>query len=236
MLNCIAIDDEPLALAIIEDYCAKIEYIELLEVFTSALQAIPYIRQNHIDLIFLDIQMPDIDGFEFAELLENSPNIIFTTAYNEHALKSYEYNTIDYLMKPFSFARFLKSIEKTREKHLINLEKTHRISDKKDYIFVYADSQTKKIELSEILYIKGMSDYIVVHTKTKKTIVKDSLRSVAERLSDRGFLRVHKSFIVSIDKIETIVGNILKINSEEIPIGKSFRDELLNIIKTNRIG
>lgn len=240
MITCIAVDDEPLALDIIDVYCQKVETLELIGKFTSSLDALKFLKDNNVDLIFLDIQMPQVDGMEFVTLLTNKPYIVFTTAYNDFALQSYDYKTVDYLLKPFSFARFIKSIEKVTS--LIKSDNESKLnilhkSDASDYIFVQSSGKTIKLFLRDIIYIKGMSDYIVLYTSNnKKVIAKDSLRQVAEMLQIRGFIRVHKSYIVSIEKIDVVDGNVIKMGEIEIPVGKNYKDDLNFVLKSNRIG
>lgn len=237
MLKCIALDDEEISLEIIDEYCKKIDQISLIGKFDNAVDALAFIKDNDVDLVFLDVQMPDINGFEFMELLEKTPMIIMTTAHNKYALRSYEFKTMDYLQKPISFARFLKSIEKIVSfSNTNNPLRTGVNPDKTSYIFVQSNGKTVRIDLNEILYIKGMNDYIVVHTQLKKIIVKDSLRHASDLLIGRGFVRIHKSFIVSIDKVDVLSGTSLMINNDEIPIGKNYREELQSIIQKNKIG
>ncbi len=237
-LKCIAIDDEPLALDIIEGYVEKVEFLELLTKTTSAIDALKIIRSEPIDLIFLDIQMPDLSGFEFLESLDRSPLIIFTTAYDDYAVDSYNYNAIDYLLKPFSFARFLKAVKKAHK--LFNTNKTGNITiekkDKVKYIFVNVDGNIIKLFLNDILFIKSLTDYIEIKTAEKRYIVRESLKDVEKTLATNNFIRVHKSYIVSLSKIDLIEGNTIKIHNEEIPIGRSYRNNLLNVINTNKIG
>ncbi|MFH1050949.1 MAG: LytTR family DNA-binding domain-containing protein [bacterium] len=236
--KCIAVDDEPLALDIIEDYIKKIEFLELEAKCTSALEALQILKEKPVDLIFLDIQMPDLSGFEMLESLTKNPLVIFTTAYDDYAVESYNYNAIDYLIKPFSFSRFLKAIDKAHE-HLASQKVkigSGKNGKKLDFIFVNADSKNVKIFLDNILFLKGLSDYIELHTVEKKYIIRDNLKDVEQMLSPSDFTRVHKSYIVSISKIDFVEGNIIKIGDEEIPIGRSYRNILLNIINKKKIG
>ena len=238
IIKCLAIDDEPLALDIIEDYIKKIEFLELEAKCTSALEALQMLKSRAIDLIFLDIQMPDLSGFEMLESLNRNPLIIFTTAYDDYAVESYNYNAVDYLIKPFSFSRFLKAVDKAHE--LLASQKVNLTNGKNgkklDFIFVNADGKNVKIFLDDILFLKGLSDYIELHTVEKKFIIRDNLKDVEKMLLPNDFTRVHKSFIVSISKIDFVEGNIIKIGNEEIPIGRSYRNILLNIINKKKIG
>lgn len=238
IIKCIAVDDEPLALDIIEDYIKKIEFLELEAKCTSALEALQILKNTTIDLIFLDIQMPDLSGFEMLESLNKNPLVIFTTAYDDYAVESYNYNAIDYLIKPFSFSRFLKAVDKAHEQMASQKVSVAngKTSKKQDFIFVNADGKNVKIFLDDILFLKGLSDYIELHTVLKKFILRDNLKDVEKMLLPSDFTRVHKSFIVSISKIDFVEGNIIKIKDEEIPIGRSYRNILLNIINKKKIG
>ena len=238
ILQCLAVDDEPLALDIIEDYINKVEYLELESKCTSALEAIQIIKTKPIDLIFLDIQMPDLSGFEMLQSLNKSPLVIFTTAYDDYAVESYNYNAVDYLIKPFSFSRFLKAIDKAHEsiatkKPVIAVSKEEK---GRDFIFINADGNIVKVFIDDILFLKGLSDYIELRTQDKKYTIRENLKDVERTLSTKNFTRVHKSFIVSISKIDSIEGNTIKILDEEIPIGRSYNNILLNIINEKKIG
>jgi len=237
-LKCIAIDDEPLALDIIEDYVSKVEFLELEAKTTSAIEALKIIKSKSIDLVFLDIQMPELSGFEILESLDDKPLIIFTSAYDDYAVDSYNYNAIDYLLKPFSFARFLKSVEKAQKLFISNQSEQEIIGKKEKvkYIFVNVDGNIIKLFLNDILFIKSLTDYIEIKTSGKKYIVRESLKDVEKTLASNNFIRVHKSYIVSLSKIDLIEGNTIKIHNEEIPIGRSYRNTLLNVINTNKIG
>lgn len=238
ILKCIAIDDEPLALDIIEDYVSKVDYLELEYKTTSAIDALKIIKSNAIDLVFLDIQMPELSGFEVLESIDNSPIIIFTTAYDDYAVDSYNYNAIDYLLKPFSFARFLKSVQKAQTIFIAN-QQGNEVKENKEkvkYIFVNVDGNIIKLFLNDILFIKSLTDYIEINTDEKKYIVRESLKDVEKILASNNFIRVHKSYVVSLSKIDLIEGNTIKIRNEEIPIGRSYKSTLLKVINTNKIG
>jgi len=238
IIKCLAVDDEPLALDIIEDYIKKIEFLELEAKSTSALEALKILKDVSIDLIFLDIQMPDLSGFEMLESLNKNPLVVFTTAYDDYAVESYNYNAVDYLIKPFSFSRFLKAVDKAHE-HLatqkLNIANGKR-TKKHDFIFVNADGKNVKIFLDDILFLKGLSDYIEIYIPGKKFIIRDNLKDVEKMLLPDDFMRVHKSFVVSISKIDFVEGNLIRIGNEEIPIGRSYRNILLNIINKKKIG
>jgi len=238
ILKCLAVDDEPLALDIIEDYVSKIEFLELTAKCTSALNAIQILKNQDIDLMFLDIQMPDLSGFELLETLGKKPLVIFTSAYDDYAAQSYNYNAIDYLIKPFSFSRFLKAIDKAHE--YITYKSFNSKKDKSeqplDYIFINSEGNIVKVFLDDIFYMKGMNDYIELITKQKRYIIRDNLKDVEKALSSSNFMRVHKSYIVSIPKIDSIESGNIIIGNDVIPIGRSYKNILLNIINQLKLG
>jgi DNA-binding LytR/AlgR family response regulator len=235
--RCVAVDDEPLALDIIEDYIRKIEYLELVARCTSAIEAVSLVNREQVDILFLDIQMPDLSGFEMLESLNSPPRVIFTTAYENYAVKSYNIDAIDYLLKPFSFARFFRSIEKvvailaSGQSQVIKVD-----NESNDYVFVSVGGKTTRIMLSDILYIKGLSDYIEIVLSNRKMIVYETLKHVSEQLTGEEFMRVHKSYIVPIGKIDTITGDTLQVAATEIPIGRTYRKSLIEKVEQRRIG
>ena len=232
-LNAIAVDDEPLALDIIEDYVDRIPYVSLVTKCENALDAISAIRSESIDLIFLDIHLPDLSGFEMLETLSLQPQIIFTTAYESYALESYEVNAIDYLLKPFSFPRFLKAVEKATYSTGVSRDTT---ANSDPFIFVHAGSKTLKLMLDDIALIEGYSDYTIIRTSGKKLLVRDNLRHIAAMLRGRGFIRIHRSYIIPIRKIASIETNMVRVLDQTIPIGKLYRTAFFKEIETNIIG
>jgi two-component system, LytTR family, response regulator len=238
ILKCIAIDDEPLALDIIEDYASKIEVIDLVAKCTSALEAIKIISKEKIDIVFLDIQMPELNGFEFLESINRKPNIIFTTAYENYAYDSYKFDAIDYLLKPFSLSRFIRAIEKVIERcnPIAIIDNLTPSNGKKEYIFVNCSGVLKKLYLSEIDYIQGYSDYIIIKIKEKNLLVRDQLKNIEELFAGSDFIRIHKSYIVPINRISEISGNNVILGNETIPIGNFYRKSFLSEIEKIKIG
>jgi DNA-binding LytR/AlgR family response regulator len=236
-LHCIAVDDEPLALEVISDYCEKIDYLELIGKFTNPFEALNLIRKEPIDIIFLDIQMPELSGFGFVKSLKNSPYIIFTTAYKRYALESYDLNAVDYLLKPFSFERFFQSVDKVNERN----EEKEIIENRQnafqtDYIFVNYNNKIIKLLLDEIVYLKSDGDYIVVHTLKKEYLIREKMKNISDKLNSKLFIRVHKSFIVSLKQITELYGNIIKCGDIEIPVGHIYRNILYREIEKTKIG
>ena len=225
MINCIAIDDEPFALGIIENYALQIPFLNLVEKFSNPMDAVQLLKAQKIDLIFLDIQMPQISGINFLKSINTDAKIIFTTAYDKYAVESYDFAAADYLLKPFSFERFLKSVQKVMDgKGPVNNEKN-------EYIFVKSGAKYINVLLTDILYVEGLKDYVIIHLKDKKIVVLQTMKSMEEKLSAQSFIRVHRSFIVSLKKIDSVDGSFVKINNNEIPIGDSFRDAFQKALK-----
>lgn len=240
-MNCIAIDDEPLALNIIEDFTGKIDFVNLTARCTSAIEAVNILQNNDIDLIFLDIQMPHITGLEFVKTLENPPMIIFTTAYSDYALNGFELNAIDYLIKPVSFERFFKAVYKAydlynlKKKNLENYVATAPNTMQAGYLLVKVEYSTVKIDVENILYIEGVKDYVKIRIHEKSYITKSTMKNIEEHLSKKLFVRVHKSFIVAISKIKVIENNRIIIDEKRIPIGSQYKQNFMDILNEFRI-
>ncbi|MCK4466225.1 MAG: response regulator transcription factor [Bacteroidales bacterium] len=228
-INCIVIEDEPLALRKITDFINRIDYLNLLQGFNNAINAIGFLKTNAVDLIFLDIRMKKLSGIQFLEALKTKPKVIITSAYDEYALKGYELDVSDYLLKPFSFERFVKSVEKVyNELKPDNLGKTN------DYLFVKTEYRIEKIDLDNILYIKGMKDYLQIITTDKKIMTLQSFKNIIQFLPEKEFVRVHNSFIIAISKIDNIERNRIKIRDEMIPISASYKDDFYNLLRERK--
>ena len=228
-INCIVIEDEPLALKKINEFISQVDYLNLLEEFDNAVKAIGFLKNNSVDLIFLDIRMKKLTGIQFLESLKSKPKVIITSAYDEYALKGYELDVSDYLLKPFSFDRFLKSTEK-----VYNDLATNNIEHKPDYIFVKTEYRIEKIELKSILYIQGMKDYLQIFTIDKKIMTLQSFKNLVQVLPDREFVRVHNSYMVSISKIDSIERNRIKIGDNLVPISNSYKDNFYNLLQASK--
>jgi len=221
----IAIDDEPIALDIIKSHASKVPYIDLKESYTNAFEAISYLQQNKVDLIFLDIKMPDISGIDFLKSLSNPPMVIFTTAYSEHAVQSFELDATDYLLKPFSLARFLKACNKAQE--LFNL-RNNNFAPKAEYIFIKDGYEQVKVNLDEIVYIEASGNYTQVHLKSKMLSSRITINDLAALLPKADFVRCHRAFIVAKNKISKFDRSQIWIGDKIIPIGITYNDiELL---------
>jgi two-component system LytT family response regulator len=222
-IRCIIIEDEPLAVKVLTDYIMEVPYLKLEATFKDAILATDYLRQNDTDLIFLDIHLPKLKGMSFLKTLANPPAIIITTAYHQYAIEGFELNVTDYLLKPFDFERFLKAVTKVKksesEKH-----KPDEMQGEKDFIFLNVQKKRVKILFSEILYIESQQEYIKIITTKKEYIVKMSTHEIESLLPANLFRRIHRSFIVSISKIDSYSAETVEVNGVSIPIGRGYRD------------
>lgn len=239
MIRCIAIDDENLALDLIEDDILKVPFLQLVKKCRNGIEALDVLQTEKIDLLFLDIQMPDISGIQFLKSLRHKPLVIFTTAYEKYALEGFELDVIDYLLKPYSFERFLKAVNKAQE-YLTILEKTqaHPAAEENNYssqfIFVKSDYKLVKIEIAEIQYIESLKDYIKIVVGGKPVMTLSSMKAIEEKLVAPDFIRVHRSFMVNIRKIHYIHRNFVMVGDKEIPIGDNYKDSFLQVINQKK--
>jgi DNA-binding LytR/AlgR family response regulator len=229
-INCIAIEDEPLALKKIKEFIEQVDFLNLMEGFNNAVDAIGFLKTNSVDLIFLDIRMKKLSGIQFLESLQIKPKVIITSAYDEYALKGYELDVADYLLKPFTFERFLKSLDKVYNQ-INSIERGYS----NDFIFVKTEYRIEKVEINDILYIQGMKDYLQIHTTDRKIMTLQTFKNLLEILPPINFQRVHNSYIVSISKIDNIERNRIRIGKELIPISDSYKDKFYGILKDRKI-
>ncbi|WP_074406236.1 MULTISPECIES: LytR/AlgR family response regulator transcription factor [Aquimarina] len=241
-MNCITIDDEPLAHKVIKNYCANLSFLNVVKECYSAFEAMNYLNDNQVDLIFLDINMPKLKGLDFLRTLSNPPLIIVTTAYQEYAIEGYELNILDYLLKPFSFERFLKAINKaqSQKKMIDSLQNgtENQVSsnpkntvNQNDSIFIKGDKKVHQIQLNSILYLESLGSYVKIHLENETITSLDRLTNFENTLPKNQFLRIHRSYIIALKKIQTIEGNRLKITGIDIPIGNVYKHNLTNAIK-----
>ena len=237
MICCIAVDDEPLALNLIRIHSEKISFLNLDSTFLSVIDAINYINNTTfpIDVIFLDINMPELNGLMVRKFIPNEIQIVFITAYEKFALKSYEVDATDYLLKPFSFERFYKAVLKCQEVKGLNnnLDLDHL---GKTTVWAKGDKKVHQIKVSEISFIEGLKDYARIHFGNgQKLVIRESLKTIAQQFSGFGFIRVHRSYIIPFDKISSVYGNMVRIGDFEIPINKTNKEFLLNLFRTKGI-
>ena len=236
-ISCIAIDDEPLALDLIKDYSNRVPFLNLEKLFESGIEALDWLHHNTTQLIFLDIMMPEITGIQFIETLYNKPLVIFTTAYEDYALKGFELDAIDYLLKPITFDRFLKSTLKVREKIFQSKKmesgetKTpEEKTSEEEYIFIRSDGHLVRIDFESILFIEGMSDYLRIHTDHGKYMTLMNFQNMLSILPYKKFIRVHRSYIVNIKQIDTIESKHIILKGNNIPISRNYRSSLLDYL------
>jgi two-component system LytT family response regulator len=223
MMTCIAIDDEPKALEVIERYCQKISLASLKATFREPLKAIEFLSRETVDLIFLDINMPDISGMQLLQTLSPRPLIIFTTAYSQYAVESYDLNALDYLLKPVTFERFLLAINKAAA--ALSSRNTTGM-DEDAAIFIKSGPQTYRVKVSEILYLEKNGNYITVHLKDDNILIRENMGDIFDLVPASDFIRVHKSYVVGIRHISMIEVHQLIVNGEKIPIGSTYRDSI----------
>jgi len=222
-MNCIIVDDEHLARDIIRRYVENIPYLNLIAECSNAYEAFATLESNQIDLIFLDIQMPDISGIKFLESVEHHPFVIFTTAYAEYAIDGFEKNAVDYLLKPIAPERFLKAVSKAKE--LFDLQTKQTQEPERDFMFVKVEYQTVKVRFADILYIEGLKDYVKIFTTKGMILTLLNIKAILAKLPQSQFVRVHKSYIVSIPAIEKIERNRIVFGNTRIPIGDAYKDD-----------
>jgi two-component system, LytTR family, response regulator len=226
-IKCIIVDDEPLARSVIKKFLLKIPSLRLIKECANAIEAASVLHENKIDLMFLDIKMPELSGLDFLKTLQNPPRVILTTAFPEYALEGYEYSVVDYLLKPIAFGRFLKAVNKAIEQ--IGEKKDNQTDgdnlDNKKCIFLHADKAEHKINLADILYIEGYGNFVKIYSIGKMLLVPGTMTAIQDMLPSNKFIRVHKSFIVPFEKIDKLEGNTLKIKDKRIPVGKYYKKE-----------
>ena len=223
-LKCLIVDDEVLAQDVIEKYISNIPTLKLVGKCDNAVEAISFLHNNSVDLLFLDLNMPELSGLDMLKTLTNTPKVILTTAYSEYALESYEYSVVDYLLKPIKLERFIKAVNKVVEQYneiKVNEDITYK--QHSQTIFIKEDQVTYQVNLNDILFVEAYGNYLKVHTKEKVYVTRDTLHEMEKKLSKELFLRVHKSFIISLSKIESVSGNRVFINKQEIPVGEMYK-------------
>lgn len=238
-MNCIAVDDEILALKKIQRFAEKIDYLNLLGTFDNALSTFSFLRENKVDLIFLDIQMDEFTGIQLLETIKDPPHVILTTAFDEYALKAYELDVMDYLLKPIPFERFVKAVEKVYARFL--KDENHKIpaqqilsrnkkTEQADYTFIKSGNKTVKVYFNKILYIEGQRDYLQIHTVDNKIMTLLNFKKMQKLLDPHKFVRVHKSYVIAVDKIDYIENNTIKIKNKLIPVSSTYKIPFHNLL------
>lgn len=231
-IKCVIADDEQLARQLLKSYVDKLPQLELVAMCKNAVEVLSVLQDNTVDLLLLDIQMPDLTGIDLLKTVQYPPKVIFTTAYKEYALEGFELNVVDYMLKPIAFDRFVRGVNKVQELLNHNANRPYSKSEdvtvqSKDYISIKADHKLYKLNFSDIIYIEGMREYVAFHTNDNKILTLESLRNLEDTLPEH-FMRVHKSFIVNKDKIQSLSGNQIEIKGINIPVGKSYKKEVLS--------
>ncbi|MEP5611342.1 MAG: LytTR family DNA-binding domain-containing protein [Cyclobacteriaceae bacterium] len=232
-IKCMIVDDEPLAGEVLESYISRVESLELVASCTNAVSAFDELKKHPVDLIFLDIQMPKLTGIEFLKVINPAPKVIFTTAYREYAIESYELNVVDYLLKPIAFDRFLMAVNKVEESDqmISAIESNELIQEDKPYLFLKADRKMVKVYLEDISYIESLKDYVRISTQDGNEVI--SLQKISfleQKLPEDCFLRIHRSFIVPIRKIDAFSSSGVEIQGKEIPIGRNYKPEVMKVL------
>ena len=234
-LKCITVDDEPVARKVLQEYVEDIDFLELAGSAENPLKANAILNNEKVDLMFLDINMPKLSGIEFLRTSVNLPMVVMTTAYAEYAIDGFELDVIDYLVKPFSFERFLKACNKAKDYYELKNKPAVETKETNDYFFVKCDSRIEKIFYDELIYVEAMLNYVILHTENKKRIVYLTLKSINEQLPGGIFLKVHKSFIVNMKKIKSIEGNEISLGTAKVTISQNFYDPVMKEILKDRM-
>lgn len=229
IINCIIIEDEPLAMERAKEFVQKVSFLKLLQTFDNGLDAISFLKTETVDLIFLDIQMDEFTGIHLLESLNHRPAVVITSAFNEYAVKGFDLNVTDYLLKPYTFERFMLAAHKVYD----NLKSVKK--DTKDFIFIKTEYRLEKVCFDQILFIEGMRDYRQIHTLEKKIMTLETFRELESKLPSDQFMRVHKSFLVSLSKIESIERDRIKIHKELIPISETYRENFYRSISNTNV-
>jgi DNA-binding LytR/AlgR family response regulator len=245
MIRCLVVDDEPLALHILEDYISKVPFLELVKATTNPIEAITMVQEGNIDLVFLDVQMPELTGIQFLKISAGKTKVILTTAYSQYALEGYELDVVDYLLKPIAFDRFFKAAQKAQGIIRPNItqvvvEPVQQVQQQQqdflsDFIFVKSEYKIQKVYLHQILYIEGLKDYISIFTPTERIITLQNMKKMEDTLPEKHFVRVHKSYIVALNKIDSIERSRIFIGDKIIPVGDTYRDHFFKIIEGKNV-
>ena len=239
MINCVIIDDEPLARDGLANYVGEVDFLHLTDTCENPVELMKVLAKSPVDLIFLDIQTPIMNGIDFLKIVQNPPMVIVTTAFPSYALEGFQLNVLDYLLKPITFDRFFQAANKARDYYqLVNRTDPAAAGNAgpgEDYFFIKCANKYEKIHFDDILYIQGMQNYVVIYTRKGKYLTLLYLKNLEENLNERSFIRVHKSYIVSIDKIEAIDGNEIAIESHRIPISRNYREEVISQVVKNKL-
>lgn len=232
-MKCIIVDDEPLAIEILESYVSKIDQLQLAGTFRNAIAAFTFLQQDQVDLIFLDIQMPKLSGIEFLKTLKSPPKVIFTTAFRDYAIEGFDLEVADYLLKPISFERFLKAVAKVMHKDVVPQSSTQPVKTENggdNYVFFKVDKKMVKTKMSDILFIESIKDYVKVRTTEKEIITQQKISYLEESLPKEQFIRVHRSFIINRERIDAYSATDVEIGKHHVPIGRNYKNDVIRLL------
>jgi two-component system LytT family response regulator len=246
MIRCLVVDDEPLALHIVEDYISKVPFLKLVKSTTNPIEALNMVQEGGVDLVFLDVQMPELTGIQFLKIANGKAKMILTTAYPQYALEGYELDVVDYLLKPIAFDRFFKAVQKAQSiiqpsakpvahQEQIQQQQQPQSDLMSDFIFVKSEHKIQKVYLRDILFIEGLKDYISIFTPAERIITLQNMKKMEDALPERHFVRVHKSYIVSLNKIDSIERSRIWIGDKIIPVGDTYREDFFKIIEGKNV-
>lgn len=244
MIRCLVVDDEPLALHILEDYIFKMPFLQLVKATTNPIEALTMVQAAEADLVFLDVQMPELTGIQFLKIANGKAKVILTTAYPQYALEGYELDVVDYLLKPIAFDRFFKSVQKAQSiiqpvaakpQVVMQAEPVQQDDFSTDFIFVKTEHKIQKVYLHDIMFIEGLKDYISIFTSAERIITLQGMKKMEDALPEKHFVRVHKSYIVALNKIDSIERSRIQIGDKIIPVGDTYRDEFFRMIENKNI-
>ena len=232
-ITCIIVDDEPLAIEIVESYVEKIEQLKLVGTYRNAIQAFEALQQQPVDLIFLDIQMPKLSGLDFLKTLRNPPKVIITTAYRDYALDGFELEVVDYLLKPIPFERFLKSVAKVMNPPATQPAAARQETVIDDYVYFRVDKKMVRTKMADVLFIESIKDYVKVRTEDKEIVTQQKISYLEESLPRAQFLRIHRSFIINVDKIDAYSATDVEIGKHRVPIGRNYKIDVMKALAKN---
>ena len=230
-IKCLIVDDEELAIKVLEKYIATFPTLDLAGTCDNAMEAIAFLHNHEVDILFLDINMPELSGLDMLKTLSNPPKVILTTAYSEYALESYEYGVVDYLLKPIKLERFIKAVNKVVEMIQVKSTNTQEEKTVNKTLFVKEDNTSYQVNYNDILYVEAYGNYLKIHTANKTYVTRETMQNIENELTGSFFIRVHKSFIGNVYLIDEITGNVIYLSGNEIPIGSSYKNELLKHLK-----
>ena len=232
-IKCIIVDDEPLAIEILESYVAKVEHLNLVSTFRNAVTAFTFLQQHSVDLIFLDIQMPKLSGIDFLKTIKYPPKVIFTTAFRDYALQGFELEIVDYLLKPIPFDRFLKAVAKVLHQPTAVASSAKQDVVPDNYVYFKVDKKMIKTKMGDVLYIESVKDYVKVKTPEREIVTQQKISYLEESLPREQFLRIHRSFIVNLEKIDAYSATDVEIGKHSIPIGRNYKNDVMKILAKN---